>query len=93
MKKAQLSKAAFLPVDFFGWGYLSSRDRVLAFWDYEKAKKAAIVERCRNLGRSRSSPAMTQKRPLESIFGPEAIWSSKTSNRRQWLSQAFLDES
>ena len=54
MKQAQIAKTAFLPVDFFGWGYLSTRDRVLAFWDYEKAKKAAMVERGRNLGRSRS---------------------------------------
>jgi hypothetical protein len=39
------------------------------------------------------SPALTQKRPLESIFGQEAIWDSKTPNRRWRLSQESPAES
>ena len=54
-KKTGETKTVFLPVYFFGESYLGARERALAFWDDEKAKKVAKAERCRQLGRSKTA--------------------------------------
>lgn len=47
------TKTVFLPVYFFGETAQGARDRALAFWDVETAKKQAHKERGKTLARSK----------------------------------------
>ena len=56
-KKTGETKTVFLPVYFFGETYLDAAKRASAFWNDEKAKKAAREARGKALGKLRAKDA------------------------------------